>query len=148
MKNLERKVAGISLELKAGQDVGRQQQEEITGLQERLARALKVRVSMQYCCTRAQYIDGIYSQHVIFCAPQETATRESLSKARELQLENKINLLEANTSVLESKVDKLEKQIVQLEVFYPIEQLVKVCTLMWLSHLLYSVCSLLLTALE
>ena len=69
--------------------------------------------------------------HVVLCTPQETATQEQLlSKARELQLEDKLKSLEAEKSDLEATVEKLQKQIMKLEEIHSsdIEQLVEVYT--------------------
>ena len=60
------------------------------------------------------------------CAQQDTATQEqSLSRTRESQLEEKV--LEEARSDLEAEVEKLEKQMKQLEILpSDIEQLAKV----------------------
>ena len=84
---------------------------------------------MQYCYTLAQYL----AQHVFLCTQQETAAQEqSLSKARELECEDKVQSLVAEKSDLEATVDRLEKKIMQLEEICPsdIERLVKVYTFM------------------
>ena len=62
------------------------------------------------------------------CAQQDTATQElSLSRARESELEEKIKVLEEARYDLEAEVEKLEKQLKQLEVLpSDIEQLSKV----------------------
>ena len=51
---------------------------------------------------------------------QETATCEqSLLKTRELQLEDKVNTLEALKSELETEIETLQKQMMQLEKVSP-----------------------------
>ena len=62
------------------------------------------------------------------CAQQDTATQEqSLSRTRESQLEEKIVVLEETRSDLEAEVEKLEKQMKQLEILpSDIEQFAKV----------------------
>ena len=75
---------------------------------------------------------------------QETATRDqSLSTARELQLENRIKSLkslEVEKSDLEATVEKLQKQIMQLKEihFSDIERLAEVCTFIWSACLWYN----------
>ena len=148
MKDLEQKVANLFMDnvalttkLKASREVERQLQEEVTSLKERLVQALKAQVSIHYCYTLAQYIDGIHSISSCEHHAQETATREqSLSKARELQLEGKMKSLEIEKSDLEATVEKLQKQIMQLEEIHPsdIERLVKVYTFVWSACLWYN----------
>ena len=62
------------------------------------------------------------------CAQQDTATQEqSLSRTRESQLEEKIKVLEEARSDLKAEVEKLEKQMKQLEILpSDVEQLAKV----------------------
>ena len=62
------------------------------------------------------------------CAQQDTATQEqSLSRSRESELEEKIKVLEEIRSDLEAEVERLEKQMKQLEILpSDIEQLTKV----------------------
>ena len=62
------------------------------------------------------------------CVQQDTATQEQmLSKTRESQLEDKIKMLEETRSDLEAEVEKLVKQLKQLEILpSDIEQLKKV----------------------
>ena len=61
------------------------------------------------------------------CAQQDTATQElSLSRARESQLKEKIKVLEEARSDLEAEVEKLERQLKQLQVLpSDIEKLAK-----------------------
>lgn len=69
---------------------------------------------------------------------QECATQEqSLSKMKESNLEDKIKSLEAEKSDLTTAVDKLEKNIMQLEEIRPsdIEWLIKVHICVWAAHL-------------
>ena len=68
VKELEQKVANLFMDnvalttkLKASHEVERQQQQENTSLRERLVQALRAQVSMQYCYTLAQYMDGIHN---------------------------------------------------------------------------------------
>ena len=68
MKDLEQKVANLFMnnvalmtKLKASREVERQLQEEVTSLKERLVQALRAQVSIHYCYTLAQYIDGIHN---------------------------------------------------------------------------------------
>ena len=62
------------------------------------------------------------------CPQQDTATQEqSLSRTRESQLEEKIKVVEEARSDLEAEVEKLEKQMKQLEILpSDIKQLTKV----------------------
>ena len=62
------------------------------------------------------------------CAKQDTATQEqSLSRTRESELKENIKVLEEARSDLEAEVDKLEKQLKQLEVLpSDMEKLAKV----------------------
>ncbi len=62
------------------------------------------------------------------CAQQDTATQEqSLSRTKESELKEKINVLEEVRSDLEAEVEKYEKQMKQLEILLSdIEQLIKV----------------------
>ena len=62
------------------------------------------------------------------CAQQDTATQEqSLSRTRESELEEKIKVLEEARSDLVAEVEKLEKQMKQLEILpSDIEQRAKV----------------------
>ena len=62
------------------------------------------------------------------CAHQDMATQEqSLSRTRELQLEEKIKVVEEERSDLEAEVEKLEKYLKQLEILpSDDEQLAKV----------------------
>ena len=62
------------------------------------------------------------------CAQQYTATQEqSLSRTRESQLEEEIKVLEDARSDLEAEVERLKKQMKQLEILpSDIEQFVKV----------------------
>ena len=151
VKDLEQKVANLFMDnvalttkLKASREVERQLQEEVTSLKERLVQALKAQVSIHYCYSLAQCIDGVHSISSCQHYAQETATREqSLSKARELQLEDRIKSLkslEIEKSDLEATVEKLQKQIMQLEEIHPsdIERLVKVYTFVWPACLWYN----------
>ena len=53
----------------------------------------------------------------ISCAQQDTAAQEqSLSRTRESELEEEIEVLEEARSDLEAEVEKLEKQMKQLEI--------------------------------
>ena len=61
MANLFMDNITLKKKLKTGQEVERQQYEEITSLKERLVQALRAQVSMLYCYTLAQYIDGVHS---------------------------------------------------------------------------------------
>ena len=99
--------------------------EEIASLKERLLQALRARVNIHF-----------WNMHALFgsllgpfpCVQQDTATQEQmLSKTRESQLEDKIKMLEETRSDLEAEVEKLEKQLKQLEILpSDIEQLKKV----------------------
>ena len=132
VKDLERKVANLFMDnvalttkLKASREVERQQQEEITSLKERLVQALRAQVHMHFWAMHALF-RSLISQFP--CVQQDTATQEQLlSKTRESQLEDKIKVLEEARSDLEAEVQKLEKQLRQLEILpSDIEQLTKV----------------------
>ena len=68
VKDLEQKVANLFMDnvalttkLKASREVEGQLQEEVTSLKERLVQALRAQVSMLYCYTLAQCIDGVHN---------------------------------------------------------------------------------------
>ena len=69
----------------------------------------------------------VYLLSTCSCAQQDTATQEqSLSRTRELQMEEKIKVLEEERSDLEAEVEKLERQLKQLQVLpSDMEQLAK-----------------------
>ena len=69
-----------------------------------------------------------FLKHIPMRTQQDTATQEQkLSKTRESQLEDKIKVLEETQCDLETEVEKLEKQMKQLEILpSDIEQPTKV----------------------
>ena len=75
---------------------------------------LPLSVSARVCevCMKCLSLLSTYS-----CAQQDVATQEqSLSRTRESELEEKIKVLEVTRSDLEAEVEKLEKQMKQLEI--------------------------------
>ena len=130
VKDLEQKVADLFMDnaalktkLEASREVERKQHEENAHLKERLVQALKAQVKAHFQKLYCVSLLSTYS-----CAQQYTATQEQLlSRTRESELEEKIKLLVEARSDLEAEVEKLEKQMKQVEILpSDIEKLAKV----------------------